>query len=208
MLLLTNKKDSSGRLVISKNGKIAQNVTRKTFEVYHASQIIGIKPYVKPTHKPLISNQTIEEIIYNSSARIFEGGNEACYCPGSDVIYMPRKNKFFDTEGYYSTLLHEMAHWTGHRTRLDRFDEWNKDKKDYAMEELVAELASTFLSAETGLPQTQEHFENHVAYIDSWVSILESNSNAIFTAAGEAKKAADFILSFRNEEFLKVKKAS
>ena len=76
------------------------------------------------------------------------------------------------------------------------------------MEELVAELASTFLSAETGLPQTQKHFENHAAYIDGWVSILESNSNAIFNAASEAKKAADFILSFRNEEFLKVKAAS
>ncbi|MBQ3347758.1 MAG: DUF1738 domain-containing protein [Synergistaceae bacterium] len=208
LLLLKDRKDSSGRLIISKNGKIAQDAIRKTFEVYHASQLIGIKPYVKPLHKPVISNETIEEIIYNSSARIFEGGNEACYYPGKDTICMPHKRSFSDTEGYYSTLLHEMAHWTGHRTRLDRFDEWNKDKKDYAMEELVAELASTFLSAETGLPQTQEHFENHASYIDSWVSILESNSNAIFTAASEAKKAADFILSFRDEEFLKSKKAS
>ena len=99
-------------------------------------------------------------------------------------------------------------HWTGHRTRLDRFDEWNRDKEDYAREELVAELASMFLSTETGLSQTKEHFDKHAAYIDSWLSILESNSNAIFTAASEAKKAADFILSFRNEEFLKAKKAS
>ena len=193
---------------MSKDGKIAQNAIRKTFEVYHVSQLAGIKPYVKPLHKPVASNQIIEEIIFNSSARIFEGGNEASYCPGSDVIRMPNKQSFLDTEGYYATLLHEMAHWTGHRTRLDRFDEWNRDKEDYAREELVAELASMFLSAETGLSQTKEHFDKHAAYIDSWLSILESNSNAIFTAASEAKKAADFILSFRNEEFLKAKKAS
>ena len=203
VLLLTDKKDSSGRLIILKNGKVAHKAIRKTFEVYHASQITGIKPHVKPLHKPIISNQIIEEIIFNSSVRIFEGGNEASYSPKSDVIRMPYKQSFLDTEGYYSTLLHEMTHWTGHRTRLDRFDEWNRDKEDYAREELVAELASTFLSAETGLPQTQEHFDNHAAYIDSWVSILKSDINAIFTAASEAKKAADFILSFRNEEFLK-----
>ena len=208
LLLLKNKKDSSGRLIMSKNGEIAKDAIIKTFEVYHASQLIGIKPYIKPLHKPVISNQTIEKIIFNSSARIFEEGNRACYHMDIDTIYMPPREAFFDADGYYSTLLHEMAHWTGHRTRLNRFDEWVKDEKERAREELVAELASTFLSAETGLTQTQKHFENHASYIDGWVSILESNPNAIFTAAGEARKAADFILSFRNEEFLKDKKAS
>ena len=128
VLLLTDKKDSSGRLIMSKNGKVAQNAIRKIFEVYHASQLIGIKPYVKPLHKPVVSNKIIEEIIFNSSVRIFEGGNEASYCPVSDVIRMPQRRSFLDTEGYYSTLLHEMVHWTGHRTRLDRFDEWNRDR--------------------------------------------------------------------------------
>lgn len=92
-------------------------------------------------------------------------------------------------------------HWTGHETRLNRFFSWSSNSKDYAREELVAEIASMFLSVETGVKQTEKHFANHASYVASWISLLESDPNAIFTASNEAKKAADFIMSFRDEEF-------
>ena len=150
----------------------------------------------------VIKNEKIEEIIFNASVRLMEGGYEAYYDPRTDLIRMPYKRFFRDTEAYYSTLLHELSHWSGHHSRLDRFAAYNRSSQDYAREELVAEIASMFLSAETGLRQTPEHFANHASYVASWISLLEADPNAIFTASAEAKKAADFILSFRNKEDL------
>ena len=174
---------------------------RKTFDVYHASQIQGISPFVSPKRKPVMSNRELDEIIFRSSARIFEGGTEASYSPSIDLIRVPRRNFFDDTESYYSTLLHELAHWTGHSSRLDRFLSWSFDKSSeaYAREELVAEIASMLITLETGIRQTQEHFNNHVAYIDSWISLLKSDPNAIFKATQEANKAVNFIMSFRDD---------
>ena len=174
---------------------------RRTFEVYHASQIQGISPFVSPKRKSVMNNRELDEIIFSSSVRIFEGGTEACYLPESDLIRMPYRSAFMDTESYYSTLLHELAHWTGHSSRLDRFFSWsfNKSSEAYAREELVAEIASMFITLETGIRQTQEHFDNHVAYIDSWISLLKADPNAIFKATQEANKAVDFIMSFRDD---------
>ena len=175
---------------------------RKTFEVYHASQIKGIPQLVKPKCNPVMSNENLDKIIFYSSARIFEGGSEACYLPKSDLIRMPYRSAFMDTESYYSTLFHELAHWTGHSSRLDRFFSWSFDKNSeaYAREELVAEIASMFITAETGIKQTREHFDNHIAYIDSWISLLKSDPNAIFKVTQEAKKAVDFLMSFKDIE--------
>ena len=92
---------------------------RKTFEVYHASQIRGISLFVKTKRKPVMSNEVLDRIVFYSSARIFEGGNEAYYSPRDDLIRMPYRHSFIDSESYYSTLLHELAHWTGHSSRLD-----------------------------------------------------------------------------------------
>ena len=89
----------------------------------------------------IISNEMIDKIVFKFSARIFEGGSEACYLPKSDLIRMPYKRDFDDMESYYSTLLHELVHWTGHSSRLERFFYWNNDSEDYAREELVAEIA-------------------------------------------------------------------
>ena len=160
---------------IFQGSNVRKYAVSKTFEVFHASQIQGIPflPAVRKKQKHIVNNEVIDKIIFNASPRVYEGGNEACYLPYIDVIRMPWKKSFDDTENYYSTLLHELAHWTGHRSRLDRTG-------NYAYEELVAEIASMFLSAEFGLPQTQEHFDQHVAYIGSWISLIEKNTDVIF----------------------------
>ena len=190
-----DKKDKFGHLVKGSNGEIAQTRIKRTVELYHASQMTGIPRSKGFTLRAIIDNDVIEEIIYNSSARIFERGNEAYYSPRDDF-----KRAFADTESYYSTLLHELSHWTGHEKRLKRFYSWSKDSEDdYAREELVAEIASMYLSAETGLKQTEKHLANHASYVATWIKLLENDTNAIFTASIEAKKAADFILSFKDE---------
>ena len=185
---------------------VKQRPIRKTFEVYHASQIRGIPKLIRRTKSCVMSNNEIEEIIYNSSARIFEGGSEALYSSREDLIRMPRKSSFKDTEGYYSTLLHELAHWTGHESRLNRFYSWNLTKESYAREELIAEIASMFLSSETGMYLTQDHFNNHAAYISSWISLLKSDHEEIFRAAKEATKATNYILAFREVRKIEGKK--
>lgn len=197
---MIDKKDKFGHLVKMSSGETAQTRIKKTIELYHASQMIGIPRSKGFKRKTIINNEVIERIIYNSSARIFERGKEAYYSPRDDLIIMPPKTAFTDTESYYSTLLHELSHWTGHEKRLKRFYSWSKDTKDdYAREELVAEIASMYLSSETGLPQTEKHFANHASYVATWIKLLENDPNEIFTASTEAKKAVDFILSFKDE---------
>ena len=188
---------------------VKQRPIRKTFEVYHASQICGMPKFIRRKNSYVMSNNEIEEIIYNSSARIFEGNLGASYSPREDLIRMPRKSSFEDTEGYYSTLLHELAHWTGHETRLERFYSWSlkrESKESYAREELIAEIASMFLSFETGISLKQDHFDNHAAYISSWISLLKSDPEEIFRAAREATKATNYILAFREVKKIEGKK--
>ena len=197
----SNKSWKSAKEVKSQNEKTLKprkTLIRKTVELYHASQIKGIPGIPRKQITRIMSNQEIDKIIFNSSANIFEGGFEAYYSTRNDQIVIPRKSSFDDAEGYYSTLLHELAHWTGHKERLDRFVTFNEGSKDYAREELVAELASMFLSAATGLVLTQEHFDNHAAYIDSWIHLLKSDYDEIFKAEKAARKAAEFILAFKD----------
>ena len=116
---------------------------------------------------------------------------------------MPERERFLGTdtstptEAYYGTLLHELTHWTGHKKRCER--EFGKRFGDeaYAMEELVAELGSAFLCADIGIsPQPRP---DHAAYVDHWLKVLKADKKAIFTAASQASKAADFLASLREK---------
>lgn len=191
------------------NSKKKNGLLRLFYEVYHASQINGIpelqdKAKIKRSSNLNANNEFIRNIIYNSGA-VIGTDVEAYYRPKDDIIMMPSRKAFFDMEGYYATLLHEIVHWSGHESRLNRFVSWIFDRsdKEYAREELVAELASMFILSEAGLRPTEEHFNNHASYIDSWISLLKSDPNEIFEAAQKAQQAADFILAFkeRDEKF-------
>ena len=98
------------------------------------------------------------------------------------------------TEGWYSTLLHELTHWSGHESRLAR--EFGKRFGDdaYAMEELVAELGAAFLCGDLGI--TAEPRPDHADYIGHWLRILKGDRQAIFTAASAANKAAEYLQAF------------
>jgi antirestriction protein ArdC len=116
----------------------------------------------------------------------------AFYNVSQDFVQMPPFEVFRDAESFYSTLAHETVHWTRHKSRLDRdFGRKRFGDEGYAMEELVAELGSAFLSADLDL--TPELREDHASYIASWIKVLKDDKRAIFTAASHAQRAADFL---------------
>jgi antirestriction protein ArdC len=105
---------------------------------------------------------------------------------------MPAMEGFRTPESYYATLAHELTHFTGHPSRLNRrFDGRRWGDEGYAMEELVAELGAAFLCAGLGLAMDVR--DDHAAYIGSWLKVLLDDKRAVFTAAGHAQRAADFL---------------
>ena len=130
-----------------------------------------------------------------TGADIRHGGNEAYYSPSGDYIQLPFHQQFNLPE-YYETALHELTHWTEHSSRLncDRSEPDNS----YAFMELRAELGGCFLAAELGLP-TAERLENHASYLKSWLQNMQDDPKYLLTAAAQAAKAADFVLSFSRE---------
>jgi antirestriction protein ArdC len=137
-----------------------------------------------------------EQFFKNTGADIRYGGNRAYYSTATDHVHMPPFEFFKDPESFYETQLHECVHWTRHSSRLDRdFGRKKWGDEGYAMEELVAELGSAFLSADLGL--TPEVREDHAAYLASWLKVLKEDKRAIFSAAAHAQRAAEFLHSLQ-----------
>lgn len=172
----------------------------KEWKVFNAEDIIGIPPLTAVTEKQFNEIENVEQLITNSGAVIKFGGNQPCYVPSIDVIKMPNREQFHTEIDYYSTLLHETVHWTGHESRLDRLkDNGGHGTKSYAQEELIAELGSIFTSAQTGIPLNDEHFKHHAQYLNGWISLLQDDKNALFKAASKAQKATDFVMQYSPE---------
>jgi antirestriction protein ArdC len=89
-------------------------------------------------------------------------------------------------------LAHELAHWTGHSSRLARSLAGRFGCEAYAVEELIAELAAAMLGAELGLPVA--HLDHHASYLASWLKVLKSDSRAILSAAAKAEEACALLL--------------
>ena len=130
-------------------------------------------------------------------AVIVEGGDKACFIPSQDMIRMPDRRRFTGTatttpaEAFYSTLFHELVHWAGGKTRLDRDLSGRFGSEAYAVEELIAELGAAFLCGDLGI--TPEPRADHACYIKNWLSILKSDKKAVFTAASKASQAANWL---------------
>jgi len=114
---------------------------------------------------------------------------EAYYSLTKDRIHMPPISTFYNAAEFYGVLGHEATHATGHKSRLDRFEKL-QNRKNYAFEELVAEISTCILGAELGF---KPDFGQSAAYIEGWLSALNDDHSLIFKAASEAQKAVDFI---------------
>lgn len=166
--------------------------------VFNAEQVDGYEREPVPvSDNPVTPIEQAEAFVAASKAIIRHGGGRAYYHRGQDYIQIPELARFLGTatrtptEAYYGTLLHELTHWTGHKSRCER--EFGKRFGDdaYAMEELVAELGSAFLCADIGISPHPR--PDHAAYVDHWLKVLKADKKAIFTAASQASKAADFL---------------
>jgi antirestriction protein ArdC len=172
----------------------------RVYTVFNAKQIDRIPEYAPAKRSEFEAVQAGEQILTNSGARIaHDQADRAFYSRAQDSIHLPPRAAFKEPSGYYGTALHELAHWTGHPTRLNRQtlnESYRFGDLNYAKEELRAELASVFLAAERGIPHDPEH---HAAYVGSWIKALKEDKNEIFRAAHEASAAADFLLALERD---------
>ncbi|HEY1613096.1 MAG TPA: zincin-like metallopeptidase domain-containing protein [Rhizomicrobium sp.] len=139
----------------------------------------------------------LEAFASATDAVIRHGGAVAQYCCSEDIIEMPDQNRFHGsktstpTETYYSTLLHELTHWSGAPHRLDRQFGDRFGGKEHAFEELIAELGAAFLCSSLGI--TNEPRPDHAAYVAHWLEILDHDHRAVFTAASKAQEAVRYL---------------
>ena len=112
------------------------------------------------------------------------------YCPDTDVIQLTERSQFKETQGFYRTAFHELGHWTGHHSRLNRNLQVVFGSADYAKEELIAELFSAFTAANCGFAS---QITNNAAYINNWLKCLKDDKKFIFQASGKAQEATKFV---------------
>lgn len=179
----------------------------RSYKVFNGSQVEGIPEFEKKEYN--LSTKELLEIrdtmLGNMDVKFDEGGNMACYIPALDKIEMPAMSAFHSDYSYMATFLHESAHATSHSKRLNRPISGTYGSMDYAKEELRAEIASAFTSAETGIKYEQNSaMENHTAYIQNWINVLENEPKELFYAIKDAEKISDYLLEMgRFDEFKK-----
>ena len=172
---------------------------------FNAKDIEGLEPYEKTEGFAALKddrdlNTRLSEIIKNAGVEISHGGNRAFYLGGqSDAIMMPAPERFSSKEAYAATLLHELAHSTGHASRQSRdMGDKEDDRTGYAKEELRAELSSVFMCQRLGisykLENDQTHLENSAAYLKGWKGLLTNDKAEFFKAASDANKITAFLV--------------
>lgn len=178
--------------------------------VFNASQIDGMPepppPFIMPES---IRHLRIRELLIRHEPKVHhDGGNRAFYSVIADSIHLPKQSAFKDEISFQATLLHELAHWTGAKHRLDRDQSGRFGSELYAKEELVAELSSSFISERLGISPGQEHEEQHAAYLQSWMKALADDPKCLFRAASQAERIMTFldIPAFEREPLPMVKK--
>lgn len=191
------EKDENGGAVLDGYGNEVSkiiNISPRIFytTVFNAEQVDGLPPSDDVKEKLWNPIESAQAVADNCGVPIFHDQmNEAFYRPSADEIHMPLQNLFKTAENYYGTLLHEIAHSTGHESRLNRnlFNSFGSE--EYAREELRAELASYFLSAELGVSHDSD---NHAAYLKTWLEVLKKDKHEIFRASSDADRIVQYML--------------
>lgn len=170
----------------------------RSYTVFNVDQVDGLPEADSVPTASLAQvrpDEQAEAFFAATGARVLHGGSRAFYAPGPDLIQLPEPSAFRDAASYAATKAHELAHWTGHPQRLAREFGQRFGDAAYAMEELVAELCAAFICADLRIGA--EPREDHAAYVGDWLKVLQSDSRAVFTAASQAQRAADFLHAFQ-----------
>ena len=179
------------------DGETETRLFARATPVFSAEQVDGFELPSASEVAPVEPITAADAFVSATGATIQHGGSKAYYRPSTDTIQLPARADFVGTststaqEAYYSTLLHELTHWTSPAHRCDRQLGKRFGDDAYAMEELVAELGAAFLCAELGI--TVEPRADHAQYLASWLNVLKADKRAIFTAASAASKAAQYL---------------
>jgi antirestriction protein ArdC len=169
----------------------------KYYRVFNVQQCEGITFPDQPDEDKAGSREEAEALVngYLGSPEIRHGFARASYNPGEDLVKMPNKPDFVNTEEYYSTLFHELVHSTGHASRLNRETMMTPvafGSKNYAREELIAEMGAAYLCGISEIGQAT--IENSAAYIQGWRDTISKDSKLVVLAAAQAQKAVSHII--------------
>ena len=205
----------ANRVTKTETGDSGEDVEReipvmKAYTVFNVEQIDGLPERFRPLPRPALppadglqaptlQPHAVAEAFFAATGAAFRhGGHQAFYAPAQDVIQLPPLPAFRDAEAYASTKAHELVHWTGHPSRSARAFGKRFGDQAYAFEELVAEIGAAFLCAHLGV--TPEIREDHAAYLAHWLTVLQQDKRAVFSAASHAQRAVDYLQGLQQAE--------
>ena len=185
----------------------------RSSHVFNLDQVEGIDltkepaaPELTPAQRIAHIEDWVEAIRFDAIINHSDEGR-AYYRPSTDEITMPRFESFIGPKHYYSTLAHELVHWTGSKHRLERATAAKGvDTATYAKEELVAELGAAFLCADFGIEVATR--DDHLSYLASWLKALKNDKRLIVTAASQASRAADLLNNIATERTNQMREAA
>jgi len=198
-------RDADGKQMLDENDQPVRRLVRYerprvwSAIVFNAEQVEGLA--AAPEWSPPAEwdrHERAETILAGSAATIRHmRGDHAWYRLDQDTITLPERGQFSSADRFYATALHELGHWTGHPSRLNREDLGHPfGSEAYAREELRAEIASLMLGEQLGIGHEPGQ---HVAYVASWIRVLENDPRAIFRAATDADRISQHLRSFEQE---------
>lgn len=164
----------------------------RSFAVFNLDQCVDVPEQLRPPASPLRAEERVagaERLIRQSGADIRVGGADAFYHYRHDYIALPDSKLFSRAGDFYATALHELSHWTGHSSRLNRRFGTAPPDRDYILEEMIAELSTAFLCAEFGIEPRSRHSD----YLAFWLAMMRADSTLIFTCARQGSNAADYL---------------
>jgi antirestriction protein ArdC len=169
-----------------------QIMLSRTYAVFNLSQVDNAPALVIEKRPEIERHAECDRIIAETGAAIHYGGDKEAFIPSHDTVIMPTPNQFESRDAFYSTAFHELAHWTGHRSRLDRNLKGRFGTESYAGEELIAECSAALTCATTGV--IPEPRKESAQYLNSWMKVLRDDKRAIISAFSHAQRATDYIM--------------
>lgn len=173
-------------------GKLRRIPFLKAYTVFNVAQCDGLPASMSPAAEPINPHrrdELAEEFLAATGAKVRHGEGRAYWHRVQDIINLPIFASFVSADAYYGTAFHELAHWTGAEHRLNRTKGKRFGDQEYTYEELVAELAAAFLSAEFGY----DNDDDAASYLDGWIKFLTDHETAFMAAASDASKAVAYL---------------
>lgn len=184
-------------------------LTVSVSSVFNLSCIEGV-PVYEPLKYEKTSNELLQDFCDEANetmgVKVVYGGDQAFYSQTYDEIHLPEYDSFKSTDDFYATRLHETAHSTGIKERLNRDLSGSFGTEEYAKEELRAEIASSMVYADLHMPETERTLDNNKAYIQDWIKVLKNDPSVLFQAIHDADAISDYVLEHAPRALEKIRK--